>query len=156
MFEQPPYSREELHHRKIECRGYHRYDGKFDIEAWLTDFKGYPMPLADGERIVPVGQPLHSMGLRITIDADSKIHTCESVMAASPYAVCRGALRIMPDLVGLTISGGFLKAASERLTRQESCTHLVQLLGPLATTAYQTLSVIRQSAAAGPVSSKAG
>ena len=38
----PPAPRGPIHHRRIDCRGYWREDGLWDIEAHLTDVKSYP------------------------------------------------------------------------------------------------------------------
>ena len=45
----------------------------------------------------------------------------------------------MRDLVGLRIGPGWLKQARELVGTDKSCTHLMDLLGQLAATAYQTL-----------------
>ena len=43
-------------------------------------------------------------------------------------------------LIGLRIGPGFTRAVKERLGGVHGCTHLVELLGPVATTAFQTVS----------------
>jgi Protein of unknown function (DUF2889) len=56
--------------------------------------------------------------------------------------------------VGLRIAAGWTSAVKQRLGRTEGCTHLVELLGPVATTAFQTLAPVfnarRTGTAAGP------
>jgi hypothetical protein len=42
-------------------------------------------------------------------------------------------------LKGLTIKGGFSLKCRELLGGTQGCTHLVELLGPIATTAFQTV-----------------
>jgi hypothetical protein len=37
----PPASRDPIHDRRIDCRGYRRSDGLWDIEGHLTDTKTY-------------------------------------------------------------------------------------------------------------------
>ena len=37
-----PVPREPLHTRRVECRGYRRADGLWDIEGHLVDTKAYP------------------------------------------------------------------------------------------------------------------
>ena len=39
-----PAARERLHTRQIECHGYRRADGLFDIEGHSTDTKTSPIP----------------------------------------------------------------------------------------------------------------
>ena len=38
----PPAPAAAIHHRRIDCRGYRRADGLWDIEGHLTDAKSYP------------------------------------------------------------------------------------------------------------------
>ena len=63
----PSCERELLHTRTIECKGYLRSDGLWDIDGWLTDIKTYNFPNKDRVEI-KAGEALHGMGLRITID----------------------------------------------------------------------------------------
>ena len=42
-------------------------------------------------------------------------------------------------LVGLRIKSGWTQKVKELLGGVEGCTHLVELLGPVATTAFQTI-----------------
>jgi len=45
----------------------------------------------------------------------------------------------MGNLVGLKIGAGWMREARSRVGRTESCTHVMELLGPISTTAYQTM-----------------
>ena len=45
----------------------------------------------------------------------------------------------MRDIIGLRIGYGWIKQVRERIGTDRSCTHLMDLLGQLAATAYQTL-----------------
>lgn len=53
-------------------------------------------------------------------------------------------------LVGLRVKAGFTRQVKERLGGVHGCTHLVELLGPMATTAFQTIYPVltRERAAA--------
>jgi Protein of unknown function (DUF2889) len=44
------------------------------------------------------------------------------------------------------MTSGWSAKIRERLASHQSCVHLVQLLGPMATVAFQTLSIHRQNA----------
>ncbi len=46
---------------------------------------------------------------------------------------------------GLRIAAGWSAAVRERLAGRDGCTHLTELLGPLATVAFQTLSQVRSA-----------
>ena len=58
---------------------------------------------------------------------------------AGPFAVCPAITPAFAKLEGLTIGPGWRRAVQGRLGGVQGCTHLVELLGPLATTAYQTI-----------------
>ncbi|MGH8465382.1 MAG: DUF2889 domain-containing protein, partial [Pseudomonas sp.] len=46
--------------------------------------------------------------------------------------------------VGVSIGPGFKKRVAERVGGLKGCTHLTELLGPMATTAIQTLAPLKQ------------
>ena len=135
-----PKTREKLHHRSITCEGFRREDGLWDIEARLTDTKSYTYQNRDrGE--VAAGEPVHLMLLRLTLDLDMNIIEVHAAMDYTPFKMCPGARAAMKKLEGLKIGSGWLRQARERVGRRESCTHLFELLGPLSTTAYQTMHI---------------
>lgn len=139
----PPAGREPIHCRQIECRGYRRADGLWDIEGHLVDTKSYAfMNRHRGE--VTAGEPVHEMWLRLTVDDDLRVHAAEAATDAGPYRVCPDITPRFGELAGLTIGPGWRKAIRERLGGTKGCTHLVELLGPIATTAFQTIQPRRQ------------
>ena len=142
-----PTARDKLHHRAIDLHGYARTDGLFDIEAHLVDTKSYVFENHDRGRIEP-GEPLHGMWARMTVDADLVITAFEAVTEYSPYAVCPQAAPNFAALVGLQVGRGFIKKANERIGGTMGCTHLRELLQPMATVAMQTLVQIRWARAA--------
>jgi hypothetical protein len=134
----PAAPREHIHTRSIDCRGYRRADGLWDIDGHLTDTKTYGFSNHfRGE--LPPGAPVHDMWLRLTVDDKLVIHAVEAVTEAGPYDVCPSIAPNFQRLVGLRIYPGFHKQVRDRLGGVQGCTHLVDLLGPLATTAYQTV-----------------
>lgn len=133
-----PTGRELLHTRSIVIDGYARDDGLYDIEAKLTDVKSADFSNHD-RGLIPAGEPLHGMYMRITIDADRFITACEASTDYSPYAICPRAAPHFARLAGLQIKPGFLRDALSRVAGVEGCTHLRELLQQMATTAYQTL-----------------
>jgi hypothetical protein len=137
----PPASREPLHRRAIELRGYRRADGLFDVEGEIIDTKDYAFQVGDRGRIEPGGK-LHHMRLRITFDETLTIVAAEAVTEASPFAACPGGAESFGRLVGLTIRSGFLKEAGARLAGVAGCTHIRELLQQVATVAYQTSYVL--------------
>lgn len=133
-----PDPREHIHTRTIDCRGFRRADGLWDVEGHLRDTKTYAFDNHfRGE--VPPGAPVHDMWLRLTVDDRLVIHAVEAVTDASPYTICPNITPNFQRLVGLRIYPGFQREVRDRLGGIEGCTHLVDLLGPVATTAYQTV-----------------
>lgn len=133
----PASPRQMLHLRDVQLRGYVREDGQIEIEARMTDIKTYSS--ANIDRQITSGEPLHDMWIRMTLTPDElEITGCEASMDATPYAICPQTAPNMARLVGLKIGKGFLRAASMRVGGIEGCTHLRELLQPVATTAYQT------------------
>jgi hypothetical protein len=139
----PSVAREELHLRRIEVRGYRRQDGLYDIEARVTDTKSEPMRLKSSTQTLPAGEPLHDMWVRVVVDEDLTVHDIVASTDAAPYPMCPEATTAMLQLKGLRIGSGFSRVVRERLSGRQGCTHLTELLVPLATTAFQTLSPIR-------------
>lgn len=139
-----PVPRDELHLRRIEVRGYRRHDGLYDIEARMSDTKAYPMHLESGAPL-PAGAPLHDMWVRLVLDEELTVQDAVASTDAAPFPVCREAVVSLARLKGLRIGAGWSRAVKERLGRSQGCTHLTELLVPLATTAFQTLSPVRHS-----------
>lgn len=131
-------SRRLVHMRDVQLRGYVRDDGQIEIEARMTDVKSYSMGNLD-RTMIAAGEPLHDMWIRMTLTpADLEITACEARMDATPYNMCPQTAPKMERLVGLKVGKGFLRAAGQRVGGTEGCTHLRELLQPMATTAYQT------------------
>lgn len=133
-----PAPREHIHTRRVTCEGYRRDDGMWDIEGHLVDTKTYPFSNKERGTVEP-GVPVHEMRIRVTIDDAFLIHAVEAVTDHSPFGVCREIAPNFERLVGLTIGVGWRRAVASRVGGVEGCTHIVELLGPVGTTAFQTL-----------------
>jgi cation diffusion facilitator CzcD-associated flavoprotein CzcO len=135
----PPVARQPLHTRRVVCQGYFREDGLWDIEGRITDEKSYEHanewrgPLAPGDFV-------HDMSIRLTLDHKFTIVDVEAVTDKSPYRICGDIAPDFKKLIGLRIAGGFHREVRARLGGVHGCTHIVELLGPVATTAFQTVS----------------
>jgi hypothetical protein len=130
--------RRELHWRAVECRGYAREDGLYDIEARVTDRRSYALCRPEGGE-QPAGAAVHDMWLRLTVDEALRIHDVAAATDAAPHAACPVGAAAMRRLVGERIGAGFTHRSRALLGGVLGCTHLLELLGPAATTAYQTL-----------------
>ena len=135
----PSEDREPIHHRQIDCRGYRRKDGLWDIEGHLTDVKAYAFTNSFRGEVQP-GEPLHDMWLRLTLDDELTVIKAEAATDAGPYAICPAITPAFAKLEGITMGPGWRRAVQGLLGGVQGCTHLVELLGPLATTAYQTIN----------------
>lgn len=137
-------TREELHFRRIDMRGYRRSDGLFEVEGRVTDRKSYDFVPWRGGRQVPTGDPVHDMGVRIVYDESLEVHAVETFTDTAPYPMCPEGGRVLQSLVGLRMASGWNREVRSRLANAASCTHLKELLGPMATVAYQSLSPINR------------
>jgi len=133
-----PASRHKIHTRRVTCEGFRRDDGHLDIEGHITDVKTYEVPnsFRDG---IPAGVPIHDMSIRLTVDDDLTILAVEAITDSGPYAICPDITVNFQRLVGIRIGPGWRKKVLSALGGAEGCTHLVELLWTMATTAYQTL-----------------
>ena len=138
-----PAAREHLHRRKIDCRGYRRQDGLWDIEAHLTDDKTYATKSALRGDLAP-GEAIHDLSLRLTLDGDLVVRAVETASDATPYAACPRATENFQTLVGLRIAAGWNREIIARVGGVRGCTHLRELLGVLATVAFQTIFTLRE------------
>ena len=134
----PAVPREAVHKRQINCNGFVRADGLYDIEAELTDHKTYDFP-SDFRGTVTPDLAVHHMVLRITINGDRVIQHAEAITITGPYAICPTANAVFDNLVGLQIGPGWRRKVQAAIGGRHGCTHITELLGPVATIAYQTL-----------------
>lgn len=135
----PTAARESLHRRQIEVRGYRRDDGRFDIEGALTDVKDIDVQSVSFSR--RAGEPVHSMWLRITVDTELNIVDAAAATDAMPYeGFCDRIAGDYRKLIGLSIRPGFTGKVRELFGGTAGCTHLTDLIGSVATTAFQTMA----------------
>jgi len=134
----PPSSpRREIHHRSIDMRAYARDDGLYEVEARLIDTKPFPFERLGSPVPVPPGQHLHDLWVRLTVSADYVVQAVEASSDATPYGVCKEAEATLQVLVGERIVKGWSNTVKSRLRGVASCTHLMEMLIPLGTTAFQ-------------------
>jgi len=139
-------TREEIHHRQIDMRGYRRSDGLFEASAILIDSKSHDFTPPGGARTARSHTPIHDMGVTLIFDADMIVRDVRTVMRAHPYDTCPGGGDSLRALIGLRIGAGWNGEVRKRLPSCDTCTHLKELLGPLASTAFQTMVGLRPSA----------
>lgn len=135
----PPVDRIPLHRRRIDFKGYERADGLFDIECTLEDIKGLDVPLLGTGRVVPAGDPMHRMSIRMQVTAELEVVGIEAASDATPYDVCPEATASLQSIVGLKIVAGWTEMVKRRLGGAKGCTHLMEMLVAMGTAAYQTV-----------------
>jgi hypothetical protein len=133
----PAAPRIHLHQRVIDCQGYLRDDGLWDIEARIVDTKTYEIENRWRGDLKP-GDPVHNMGLRLTIDENFVVQEVATTMDDQPHISCHEVLDNYQRLIGLRIGPGWNRKVKELLGGIQGCTHLVELLGPIGTVAFQT------------------
>ncbi len=138
----PPVTREALHFRRIDMQGWRRSDGLFELEGRVVDSKAHDFQAWRGGRVVAAGQPVHDLGVRLVFDVDLRIHEVQTFTDAAPYSMCPEGGRALQSLRGLRMTSGWNKQVRTLLGGERSCTHLMELLTPMATVAHQSLSDI--------------
>ncbi len=138
-----PTTREHTHTRVVTCLGYKRSDQLWDIEGRIVDTKPYRFPNRDRGGHIEAEEPLHDMSIRLTIDIDLNVLEAEAVIDASPYNYCKTVTSIVKQLIGLKITPGWTTRSKVAMGQNLGCTHLTELLGPIATTAIQTIGSAR-------------
>lgn len=132
-------NRDLIHTRAIQCYGFKRADGLWDIEGTLTDTKSYTFENIDRGGI-PAGEPIHHMIIRLTVDDSMTIHDAVATTEFAPYTVCGDITSSFSKLIGKTIGPGWRKTVATVMGGTYGCTHLRDLItGPLAVTAFQTI-----------------
>ena len=130
--------RKHVHTRTITYKGYEREDGLWDMEAHMTDTKTYKFS-NDWRGEMQAGEPLHEMLLRVTIDDDFIIQNVIAVTDNSPFEMCPEIGPNYKALIGIQMGPGWRKAIRMQVGGIQGCTHLTELLFPMATVAMQTI-----------------
>ena len=133
-----PTPRKHLHTRSIEFTGYEREDGLFDIEGHITDRKTYAFNNQHRGDIQP-GEPVHDMWVRVTVDDTFEVRDVTVAIEAGPFNFCNAIEESFKNLVGLKIAPGWFMQVKKTVGGVKGCTHVVELFGPLATAAIQTV-----------------
>ena len=79
------------------------------------------------------------MSIRLTIGKDMVVRSVEVVMPSTPYPACIGAIPSFQGLVGKQIDKGWRRTVRDVVGAEQACTHVRELLFPMATTAFQTV-----------------
>lgn len=130
-----------MHLRRLEMQAWARDDGLWDVEAHLRDEKPFDY-IDPGRGLQRAGDPVHDMRVRLTLDDDRVIRDVEVVMNAFPFGTCPEVTDSLRPLIGERVGPGW-RAVLKRIARNETCTHIHELLIPLATVVHQGMSLGR-------------
>ena len=138
-----PSKRSLIHNRNIHCEGYLREDGLVEVEGHMVDTKPFDFPNKDRGGYIRTGEALHGISARITFDDTMKIVDAEAILDHTPYNYCKMIAPVFKQLVGIRIGSGWRGKIREIMGGVKGCTHLTELLGPMATTAYQAMVTVK-------------
>jgi hypothetical protein len=141
----PAVPRKHQHTRRLTIQGYHRDDGLLDIEGHLVDTKPFIIPNIDRGGEIRVGESLHDMWIRLTVDLNLKIVDAEAITDWAPFNHCQGGTRSFQNLIGVTIGPGWNSRVKELIGNKKGCTHITEMLAQIATIAFQTLGSLNRS-----------
>ncbi len=139
-----PAARKPAHTRVVTCKGYSRDDGLWDIEGRIVDTKPYRFQNRDRGGWIEADEALHDMSIRLTVNLELEVVDVDAVIDASPFNYCKSISSIARNLIGLRIQPGWTQKSKTAMGANRGCTHLTELLGPVATTAIQTIASARR------------
>jgi hypothetical protein len=132
-------TREELHFRRIDLRGFRRSDGLYEVEANLTDRKPFDFQPPSREAKIAAGELIHDHVLRVAFGEDMVIREVATGMRTWPYDECPQGGESLQAMVGVRIGPGWNGEIRKRLPPGDTCTHLKEMLVVLASAAYQAV-----------------
>jgi hypothetical protein len=80
---------------------------------------------------------LHDLWVRVSVDSEFVVRAIEAASDVTPWSVCKEAGAALQILVGEALVRGWTGRVKEKLRGAVGCTHLAEMLIPLATTALQ-------------------
>jgi hypothetical protein len=134
--------RREIHHRQIDMRAFEREDGLYDVEAHLVDRKPFPFKRSSSPEPIPPGVPLHDLWVRLTVDEAYVVQSIHASSDVTPFALCSEAEATLAVLIGEKVARGWSTKVKERLRGAAGCTHLMEMLVTMGTTAHQGIRAL--------------
>ena len=127
------------HRRNIDVQIYSRGNGLWEVDAHITDARPRDTQMSFG--LLPAGQPIHDMLLRLVVDERFNIVEAGAQTTAMPYrGECNSYGDLYSRLVGLNLMKGFRHAVKERLGGVKGCTHITELGQVLPTAVVQAFA----------------
>ena len=127
------------HRRRIDVQIYARGNGLWEVDAHITDVRARETAVVAG--VLPAGQPIHEMLLRLVVDEQLNVVEAGAQTLAMPYpGACDRYGDVYSRLVGLNLMKGFRQAVKERLGGVQGCTHITELTQVLPTAVVQAFA----------------
>ncbi|HEX6703215.1 MAG TPA: DUF2889 domain-containing protein [Albitalea sp.] len=127
------------HRRSIDVQVFSCGNGRWEVDARLTDIKTRDIPMAGGVR--RAGEPVHEMLLRLVVDEQLNVLEAGSQTLWMPYpGTCENHGDAYAQLVGLNLLRGFRLKVLERLRGVQGCTHLTELAQVVPTAVIQAFA----------------
>ena len=131
--------RELKHRRSIDVQIYSRGNGLWEVDAHISDVRTLETRMVNG--LLPPGQPIHDMLLRLVVNESLDIVEAGAQTAAMPYpGQCDNYGDVYSRLVGLNLMKGFRQAVKERVGGAQACTHITELAQVLPTAVVQAFA----------------
>lgn len=131
--------RELKHRRSIDVQIFTRGNGLWEVDARIADVRPVDAQMATG--LLPAGQPIHDMLLRLVVDEQCNIVEAGAQTTAMPYpGQCDDYGDVYARLVGLNLMNGFRQSVKERLGGAQACTHITELAQVLPTAVVQAFA----------------
>ena len=127
------------HQRSIDVRVYSRGSGFWEVDATVRDVRTNDATTATG--MLPAGQPVHDMLLRLVVDEKFNVIEAGARTDAQPYpGSCANHGDTYGQLVGLNLMRGFRRAVRERVGGIKGCTHITELSQVVPTAVMQAFA----------------
>ena len=127
------------HQRSIDVRVYSRGSGFWEVDATVRDVRTNDATTATG--MLPAGQPVHDMLLRLVVDEKFNVIEAGARTDAQPYpGSCENHGDTYGQLVGLNLMRGFRRAVRERVGGIKGCTHITELSQVVPTAVMQAFA----------------
>ena len=120
-------------------RVYSRGTGLWEVDATVRDVRTQDTATVTG--MLPAGQPIHDMLLRLVVDEQFNVIEAGARTDARPYpGACEDHGDTYGQLVGLNLMRGFRRAVRERVGGVKGCTHITELSQVLPTAVMQAFA----------------
>ncbi|MBS0445267.1 MAG: DUF2889 domain-containing protein [Proteobacteria bacterium] len=127
------------HRRSIDVQIYARGNGLWEVDATVRDVRPHDTRMPRG--ILPAGEPIHEMLLRLVVDEQFDIVEAGAETLSMPYpGACDSYGDVYGRLAGLNLMRGFRHGVKERVGGIQACTHVTELAQVLPTAVVQAFA----------------